>query len=275
MKSDFYERRANRIEGMRAGAEKARAEGNGRIARADKMFEMMAGTPVLIGHHSEKRHRRDIERGHNDIRKGLELRGKAAELERRADFAESDTAIYSDDPEAAERLREKIAGLRADQEYMKAANRAVRAAYKHGIRETGAPEDIELLIQALKKATGRDHSEAVARAMMTPDFCGRRGFADYQLSNNNANIKRCEQRLATIEAEASAENKEYEIGEARVVESVEDNRLQIFFPGKPSPELRARLKRNGFRWAPSVGAWQRHLNNAARHAVTLALPAAD
>jgi hypothetical protein len=38
---------------------------------------------------------------------------------------------------------------------------------------------------------------------------------------------------------------------------VEDNRLQIFFPGKPSDTIRSELKCNGFKWAPSIGAWQR------------------
>ena len=34
----------------------------------------------------------------------------------------------------------------------------------------------------------------------------------------------------------------------------EDNRLQVFFDGKPDADTRAELKSNGFRWAPSVGA---------------------
>ena len=38
-------------------------------------------------------------------------------------------------------------------------------------------------------------------------------------------------------------------------------RIQLFFEGKPEPEVRDILKSNGFRWAPSVGAWQRQLNN--------------
>ena len=31
-------------------------------------------------------------------------------------------------------------------------------------------------------------------------------------------------------------------------------RIQLFFEGKPEPEVRDILKSNGFRWAPSVGA---------------------
>jgi hypothetical protein len=38
---------------------------------------------------------------------------------------------------------------------------------------------------------------------------------------------------------------------------VEEHRLQIEFPGKPEAAIITRLKQRGFRWAPSVGAWQR------------------
>lgn len=39
-----------------------------------------------------------------------------------------------------------------------------------------------------------------------------------------------------------------------------DNRLRLYFDEKPSEEQRSKLKCNGFKWAPSVGAWQRQLN---------------
>ena len=45
----------------------------------------------------------------------------------------------------------------------------------------------------------------------------------------------------------------------------EDNRLQVFFDGKPDADTRAELKSNGFRWAPSVGAWQRQLTVSYTH----------
>ena len=46
-----------------------------------------------------------------------------------------------------------------------------------------------------------------------------------------------------------------------------DSCLQVVFNSKPGEEVRAELKRGGFRWAPSVGAWQRQLNDSALHAV--------
>lgn len=43
-------------------------------------------------------------------------------------------------------------------------------------------------------------------------------------------------------------------------------RVQLRFDGKPDDETRALLKRNGFRWAPSQGVWQRQLNDNGKYA---------
>ncbi|RHQ89234.1 hypothetical protein DWX76_12375, partial [Clostridium sp. AF21-20LB] len=59
----------------------------------------------------------------------------------------------------------------------------------------------------------------------------------------------------------------WEFDGGRVEMNREDNRLQVFFDGKPDADTRAELKSSGFRWAPSVGAWQRQLtDNAIRAA---------
>jgi hypothetical protein len=57
----------------------------------------------------------------------------------------------------------------------------------------------------------------------------------------------------------------------RLVENVEANRLQIFFPEIPSELIRRELKRNGFRWSPTAGAWQRHRSNRATYLAKLIL----
>ena len=48
--------------------------------------------------------------------------------------------------------------------------------------------------------------------------------------------------------------------------NTEENRLQILFEDKPDAELRSELKRQGFRWAPSQGVWQRQLTDNAIYA---------
>lgn len=60
---------------------------------------------------------------------------------------------------------------------------------------------------------------------------------------------------------------DYEGGSKTRVENTEIMRLQIIFDGKPEPEVRTVLKKNGFKWAPSQGAWQRMLNTSAKYAL--------
>lgn len=41
----------------------------------------------------------------------------------------------------------------------------------------------------------------------------------------------------------------------------------IVFDGKPDEAIRSTLKSNGFRWAPSQGAWQRQLTSNGKYAL--------
>ena len=83
------------------------------------------------------------------------------------------------------------------------------------------------------------------------------------MSNNSANIRRMKDRLAGIEKRRDMDTTEITVGDVRIVDNVELNRLQMFFPGKPSDEVRHELKHSGFRWSPREGAWQRHRSNWA------------
>jgi len=111
-------------------------------------------------------------------------------------------------------------------------------------------------------------SEKVATELLTPDWLKRTGFPSYKLSNNNANIHRMRERLAELEKKATAETKETERPDGiRIVENTDDDRLQIFFPGKPAPEMITTLKSRAFKWSPSRGCWQRQLTENARYAL--------
>ena len=95
-------------------------------------------------------------------------------------------------------------------------------------------------------------------------------YPSYELSNNNAKIKNTKDRIARLERlKNAAENTETVEGTDlfKVVQNAEIMRLQLFFDGKPEENVRAILKKNGFKWSPSNGAWQRQLTENAKASV--------
>ena len=53
------------------------------------------------------------------------------------------------------------------------------------------------------------------------------------------------------------------IGDVEVVTNYEADRIQMLFPGKPSPEIIGELKGRGWRWSPKNSAWQRFITPAS------------
>lgn len=159
--------------------------------------------------------------------------------------------ISSDDPQAVEKLEAKLAALEKHQELMKAANVAIRmkdpTEGDAKLAELGyTPEDIAKLRE--------------------PDFCGRIGYPAYLLQNNNANIRRIRGRIEELKKRTENTPEGWEFDGGRVVVNTAENRLQIIFDGKPNADVRTELKGEGFRWAPSQGAWQRQLTDNAMRA---------
>ena len=160
--------------------------------------------------------------------------------------------IKSDDERAVEKLEEKLEDLKSMQERMKAANKAIR------MKDTEAGND------ALREM---GFSEDGIKQLREPDFCGRIGYPSYLLTNNNANIHRIEERLKRLKSVKEKGSSEQEYETFKVVENTEVMRYQIIFDGKPDTEIRALLKSNGFKWAPSQGAWQRQITTNGKHAL--------
>jgi len=88
---------------------------------------------------------------------------------------------------------------------------------------------------------------------------GRDQHPKYVLSNLGQNITSVKKRIKHLETIRKIESKEENYGEIKLEISQEDNRVKLFFPGKPSDEVRTKLKRNGFRWSPYNGCWQSFL----------------
>lgn len=156
--------------------------------------------------------------------------------------------IMSGDSDAVERLQEEIDKAEAVRDKMKAANVAIRKNAKQG----------EAAQVAALVALG--FSEPRARDLLQPDCCGRIGFADYQLSNSGANLRRMKERLETLKASKAAPVQSVEANGITLEDDPPANRVRLFFPGKPDVSVRDKLKAAGFRWAPSIGAWQAYRN---------------
>lgn len=242
--TEYEQKIEARKERYRALAEKSRARANELINRASTMASVIPfGQPILIGHHSEGRDRRYRARIGQNFTKGTDLLKKAEYYERRAEST-NNGAISADDPDATEKLRERVTALKTVQERMKAANAAIR---KH---KKSADEQ-----QAALEAIGFTAEQAVA--LLEPDFAGRLGFAPFQLTNNNATIKRLESRLKILEKAQDLEDRTTDYAWGSVRENKEVNRIQFLFNGKPDEKTRQLMKANSFRWSPSEKAWQR------------------
>src|ERR1700761_587238 len=89
--------------------------------------------------------------------------------------------VASDDPDGIAKLTAQLEDRKRKQEEMKTVNKLVRKQDSAGL-------------------LARGYSETVIRGFFTPDFCGRVGFPDYEMTNNNASIKRIEGRIAELKA---------------------------------------------------------------------------
>jgi len=159
-------------------------------------------------------------------------------------------AIMSGDADAVDRLTVKINAAERSQAAMKEANKAIRQHAK-----AGEAAQLEALMSL-------GFTESMALELLRPRWGNSQGFASYSLSNNNANIRRMRERLEQITKAQACEVVEIEGANGiRLEDDAPANRVRLFFPGKPAAEIRETLKARGFRWAPSVGAWQAYRNN--------------
>ena len=169
-------------------------------------------------------------------------------------------AVKSDDPEVLDFLRAKLAGLEEAHALMVSANAYYR---KNKTLEgfEGIPADTMAWITrpGVYLPGGRNGDGSPLAFYGKP-------FPTYELTNSNANIKRVKQRIETLEAVKASKPVEEEHDGYTYRENTEAMRVQFQFDGKPDDETRALLKRNGFRWAPSQGVWQRQLNDNGKYA---------
>ena len=138
-RSDYEERRKQRIERYKELSMKAQ-ERSSRYSNsnANRILQIAPGQPILVGHHSEKKHRKLIKRAQDDIRKSIEEDNKSKFYKERVITAENSKVIYSDDPQAINKLKEKLERLENERASIKAREHSTWELTNIGatIRET-------------------------------------------------------------------------------------------------------------------------------------------
>jgi hypothetical protein len=250
---EMIERIANYKAGRMAKADRYRelANKNSLLSteKCNQAVEMVRvipmGQPILVGHHSERGHRALLNRSDNAMRKSIEHDSKSSYYENKANNAENNHAIFSDDPEAVQKLKAKLKDLESSRATMKAANVILREKSLNDVQKVEELQELKF-------------TEKQAIETLEPDFMGRVGFAPYVFSNLSGNIRTVKQRIEKLSKQAEEETSERIINGVKLIENTKINRLQLKFDGKPSDEIRADLNKNGFRWSGLNEVWQRH-----------------
>lgn len=247
---DYEERKQARIDRLNRAAGRADQEVKELFNQAEKMSHRVPlGQPILVGHHSEQKMRKHYDAVWNASGKAVKASERAEELHRRAEAAENNTAISSDDPNAIHKLEEKLKRLVDWQEEMKALNKYYK---KHGTC-VGA--------EGIEDDKAREYDEEIE----TWNY--NKPFPAFELTNNNANIRNIKKRIEQLQKLRDTEFKTIEFEGGKVVPNKELNRLQFFFDEKPDQPIREKLHGWGFHYSKyNNHAWQRQLNNNAFYA---------
>ena len=116
-----------------------------------------------------------------------------------------------------------------------------------------------------------DIDEKIAKLEAERKAIKAREHESWELTNIGANIRRLKLRRESLAKMKATDKNERVVNGVKVIENPDIARIQLVFDGKPSDDVREALKINGFRWAPSEGAWQRNLNANGKYAAEVVL----
>lgn len=217
---------------------------------SDKLSERFyMGQPILIGHHSEKEARRTQKRMHDKMRNSFKEEDKAKYHMDRAQATANNKSILIDDPAKLKKLVEKY---RERVEYHKKI-KSLRVASRKLIKEH-APKTLDEYRKLHLEHFGKEHHSAIAGCMFyksDPNL-----IEAYELSYASRDVKELKKKIIEEYNKLGDKTKSKTQDDIEVIDNVEDNRLQIFFPDIPGEEVRKSLKANGFRWSRKNGCWQ-------------------
>lgn len=227
-------------------AEKAEARSARHWAAADPSEEKTGipfGQPILVGHHSERRHRRALDRLARHAEKAFEEADKAKHHAAKAGGLadQLDRSIFSDDANVVEALNDKRTDLERRRDHMKAAN----AYYKTHKTLDGwdGPSDI------------REDGESVLRHQA---YYGK-PFPPYAFTNLGAKIRTAAKRAAAIPKQqavkAERQAKAAENGGVWIEYTRDGSFCSITFPDRPDRAILNDLRAAFFSWNGAYASW--------------------
>lgn len=232
------ERLENKLQKREEWAAKAEQRAAARFRAADAATEGIPfGQPILVGHHSEKRHRNAVERGQRNGFKGVEEMRLAEHHTSKADGLahQLDRSIFSDDPDALDALADRVEALEQKRQQMKAANAWWR---KH---------------QTMQGFPGLTDEQAARLDADIPQrySFARQPFPAYTLSNLGGRIRAAKERAKLIEIRSARAAK----AEAAGGVSIEYGKewCRVTFAEKPSRDVLQSLRNAGYSWGG--GSW--------------------
>ena len=288
VESYYEEKQARKLERFQELAEKNSIVSVRMYDKSHELADMIPfGQPILVGHHSEGRHRRHLEKINSTFRKAIEAKDKSEYYAAKAERIENPYAISSDDPEAVTKLKEKLAGIEAEIEKVKAHNKKCKDFVKLEVvcshreneeqiantngnykryatinkttkeikwESSRVPKDIRDKIETYAK-TGILEKTNIAKE--------NKVFDSYHLTNLNGNKTRIKKRIEELSSLAKVEEIEETLNGITLSIDKEQNRVKLAFPGKPTPEIISKLKHSGFHWSPYQKVWMRMISDYA------------
>ena len=171
-------------------AQKAEAKSEQRFTAVHELADSIPfGQPILVGHHSEGRARRDAERIFTGMGKAVELHNLSQHHSQKADGLahQLDRSIFTDDTNAVGALEARIAQREAKAERMTAVNKAWRKSKGDIASFARLAEIPEILARTI--------AETIADRYSFYD----QPHPGWELSNLRANIRRDKERLGQIQ----------------------------------------------------------------------------
>jgi len=124
-------------------------------------------------------------------------------------------------------------------------------------------DDPEAIKKLKEKIQGliESREETKALKIIQRDYSfSKEDMRSVHLTSLGAEIRRCKKRIESLQALDKVKAEEWKNNNITLEVNKDENRIMLYFPGKPEEEIRKDLKRHGFRWSPNNQAWQSYIN---------------